>query len=82
MANDMRPLNLVLRELKPLLEQKSNGVLFIVTDDNRFASICTSVKNRNDPRVCSRALGYPREHPVKNFLFVVDSDNIVECRRS
>jgi hypothetical protein len=39
MASEMRPLRVIMREVVALVAQKATGVLLIVTEDNRFASI-------------------------------------------
>ena len=39
MSSEFRPLNAVLAELKALVESRSSGFLFLVTDDNHAASI-------------------------------------------
>ena len=39
MAGEFRPLHDVLRELKPLVQQKASGFFFVVTEDNHSCTI-------------------------------------------
>jgi hypothetical protein len=39
MAGEFRPLHEILRELKPLVQQKASGFFFVVTEDNHSCTI-------------------------------------------
>jgi len=39
MASEMRPLRVIMREVVALVAEKATGVVLIVTEDNRFASV-------------------------------------------